>query len=147
MTCFIFLFLFSKNHDFTQEDNPPEKVVIVEEHVDGTDIDDIANLEDSLRLVNLDFINIKCGNFIVVSDGGESRNVLETRLKQDSKAVKFFFEKFICALDLAAIYNENIDRNSFWRDDTHPTNEGTSLLSKIFSKHLNSFFIRRWILV
>ena len=77
--------------------------------------------------------------WMLVNDSGEIRNVPETRLKQDSRVVKFFFDKFMGALGFAVIYNENIDRNSFWRDDTHPTNEDTSLLSKIFSEHLNSF--------
>ena len=36
--------------------------------LDCMDIDDIVNLEDSPRLV---FINEKCGNLIVINDGGE----------------------------------------------------------------------------
>ena len=47
MTCFMFLLLFKKNHDFTGEDNPLEKVVIDEEELDGIYIHDIRNLEDS----------------------------------------------------------------------------------------------------
>ena len=59
LACFIFL----KNHGFVQEDSPSEKVVIVEEELDGIDIDDIGNLEDSFRLV---FIDEECENLIVV---------------------------------------------------------------------------------
>ena len=59
LACFIFL----KNHGFVQEDSPLEKVVIVEEELDGIDIDDIGNLEDSFRLV---FIDEECENLIVV---------------------------------------------------------------------------------
>ena len=36
--------------------------------------------------------------------------------------------------------NENIDRNRLWRGGIHLTNDGTSLLSKNFLEHLNSFF-------
>ena len=57
-----------KNHCFIQEGNPSEKVIIVEEELDDTDIDDIGNLEDSPRLV---FIHEKCENLIAVNDDGE----------------------------------------------------------------------------
>ena len=40
----------------------------------------------------------------------------------------------------ALIGYENIDRNRLWRDGIHLTNGGTSLLSKSFLEHLNSFF-------
>ena len=51
---------------------PSEKIVIVEEGLDGI-IDYIRNLDDSPRLV---VINEECGNLIVVNDGGElTRNV------------------------------------------------------------------------
>ena len=42
--------------------------MIVQEGLDGTDIDDIGNLEDLLRIV---FIHDKCGNLKVFVDGGE----------------------------------------------------------------------------
>ena len=61
-------FIFLKNHGFIHEDNPSEKVVIVEEEVDDIDKDVIGNLDDSPRLV---FINKLCENLIVVNDGGE----------------------------------------------------------------------------
>ena len=57
--------------------NLQKKIVIVEEELDGIDLDDIGNLEDLLRLV---FINEKCENLIVVRDGGE-----RTRNKNQKK--------------------------------------------------------------
>ena len=66
-------FIFKKNHGFIQKGNPLEKVVIVEKELDGIDIDDIGNLEDSSRLV---FIDEECQNLIVVNDDGErTRNI------------------------------------------------------------------------
>ena len=59
-------FIFLKKPRFIQEGNPSEKVVIVEEELDGIDIDDIGNLEDSPRFV---FIDEECENLIVY--GGE----------------------------------------------------------------------------
>ena len=50
-----------------------KKNVIDEEELDGIDIDDIGNLEDSLRLV---FIDEECGNLIVVNDDEKlTRNI------------------------------------------------------------------------
>ena len=62
--------LFSKkNHLFIEEeDNPLEKVVIVEEELDG-----IGNLEDLPRLA---FIDKEYGNLKVFVDGGDlTRNI------------------------------------------------------------------------
>ena len=61
-------FFFQKTGAFIEEDNPSEKNVIVEEGLDGIDIDDIGNLEDSPKLV---FIDEECENLIVVDDSGE----------------------------------------------------------------------------
>ena len=74
LTCFISLVLFSKkNHRFIQEVNLSEKVVIVEEELDGIDINENGNLEDSPRLVLFDE---ECGNLIVVNNGGDlTRNI------------------------------------------------------------------------
>ena len=74
MPCLICLVLFSKTtRAFVEEENPSEKIVIVEEGLDGIDIDDIRNLEDSPRLV---VIHEECENLIVVNDGGEfTRNI------------------------------------------------------------------------
>ena len=47
---------------------PQKKNIIVEEELDCIDIDKIGNSEDLPRLV---FIDEKCGNLIVVNDGGE----------------------------------------------------------------------------
>ena len=47
--------------------------MIVKEKLDGTDIDDIGNLEDLLRIV---LIHEECGNLKVFVDGGElTRNI------------------------------------------------------------------------
>ena len=43
-------FIFKEN----QEDNSSEKIVLVEEELDGVYRDGIGNLEDSLRLVLID---------------------------------------------------------------------------------------------
>ena len=51
--------LKKKNHDFIEKGNLSEKVVIVDEELDHTDIDDIRNLGDSPKLV---FINEEYGN-------------------------------------------------------------------------------------
>ena len=64
-------FILKKNHGFIQEGNPSEKVVIVEEELDGIDIDDIGNLEDSPRLRNL----------IVVNNGGELTKKINQKKK------------------------------------------------------------------
>ena len=53
-------FIFKENHVFIEEkDNPSEKVVMVEEELDGTDIDDIGHLVD---LPGLMLIDEECGN-------------------------------------------------------------------------------------
>ena len=70
-------FIFKKNHGFIQEGNPSEKVVIVEEELNGLNTDDIENLKDSLRFV---FIDEEFENLIVVNDGGKvTRNINQTR--------------------------------------------------------------------
>ena len=62
-------FSFKEN----QEDNPSEKILIVEEELDGIDSDGIGNLAYLLRLV---FINGECWNPKVAVDGGEiARNI------------------------------------------------------------------------
>ena len=66
LTCFVFQFYFQRNHGLIQEGKPSEKVVIVQGELDGIDINDIANLEDSPRFV---FIDEELENLIV--DGGE----------------------------------------------------------------------------
>ena len=70
-TCFWFLqFYFQKTGAFIEEDKSSEKNVIVEQVLDGIDIDDIGNLEDSSRPV---FINEECEN---LNDGGKlTRNI------------------------------------------------------------------------
>ena len=53
-TSFIFLVLLKKNYGLIEEDHTSEKIFIVEEELNGIDIDDIGNFEDLPRLV---FIN------------------------------------------------------------------------------------------
>ena len=61
-------FILKENHIFFEgEDNPPDKVIIVEE-LDGIDIDGIENLMDLPRLIM--FIDEKCGILKAVIDGG-----------------------------------------------------------------------------
>ena len=73
LTYFIFLDLFSKKYGLILKGKPSEQVVIVEEELDGKDIVDIRNLQDSPRLV---LINVECGNLIVVNDDGKpTRNI------------------------------------------------------------------------
>ena len=69
MISYVLVLFSKKNHVLIEEeDNPSEKVVIVEEELDG-----IGNLEDLLRLV---FIDKGCGNLKVFVDGGDfTRNI------------------------------------------------------------------------
>ena len=55
-----------------------KNVVIVEEELDGTDIDQAGNLEDSPRFA---FIDEECENLIVV----KGENVLEIKTKRRSQ--------------------------------------------------------------
>ena len=71
---------FIWNHGFIEEDNPLEKNVIVKEELDCINIDDIANLEDSHRLV---FIDEECGNLMVFNDGGEITRNVNQKKKSD----------------------------------------------------------------
>ena len=57
-------FIFRENYVFIEEkDNPSDEVAMVEEELDGIDIDSTANLVDLLRLM---FIDEECGNLKVV---------------------------------------------------------------------------------
>ena len=57
-------FIFEGNHVFIEEeDKPSDKFVMVEEKLDGIDIDGIGNLVDLPRLM---FINEECGNHKIV---------------------------------------------------------------------------------
>ena len=80
LTCLIFQFYFQKTRAFIEEDNPPEKVVVVEEGLDGIDIYNIGNLEDSPRFV---FIDEECENLIVINDGGERPRNINQKKKSD----------------------------------------------------------------
>ena len=74
-------FYFQKTRAFIEEDNPSEKNVIVEEGLDRVDIDDVGNLEDSLRLL---FIDEECENLIVVNDGWELTRNINQKKKSDN---------------------------------------------------------------
>ena len=73
---FILLFLsfyFQGSYLLIEEDNPPEKIAIDKEELDGIDIDSIANLED---LLIIGFIHEECVNLKVFVDWGElTRNI------------------------------------------------------------------------
>ena len=57
-------FIFKESHAFIEEqDNPSEKVAMVEEELDGIDIDGIGDLADLSRLM---LIDEECGNLKVV---------------------------------------------------------------------------------
>ena len=75
-----FWFYFQKTQVLIEEDNPSEKLVMVEERLDGMDIDDIGNLEDSPRLV---FIDEECEIIVVVNDGGELTRNISQKKKSD----------------------------------------------------------------
>ena len=71
-------FIFKENHIFIEEkDNSSDKVVTIEEKLDGTDIDGIGNLVDLPWLM---FIDKECGDLKVVVDDGEL-NVNNNRKK------------------------------------------------------------------
>ena len=75
--------LFSKKITFSLKKSPSEKVVIVEEELDG--IDGIENLENLARLV---LIDEECENLKVVVDGGElTRNVTKRRTQMFCKPI------------------------------------------------------------
>ena len=78
MTSLSFVVLFLKNHGFIEEDKPSEKVVTAEEELHRFDIDDTENLQGLPRFV---FINEKCGNLKVVSDGGELTRYINQKKK------------------------------------------------------------------
>ena len=78
--CFVFLVLFWKKSTFHWKRQTNRKNVIVEEELDGIDIDDIGILEDSPRLV---FIDEKCGNLIVADDGGKLTRKINWKKKSD----------------------------------------------------------------
>ena len=60
-------FICKENHDFTEEDNPSGKVVIIGEELDAAEVDGIGNLVDLPRVM---FIDCEYGNLKVVVDGG-----------------------------------------------------------------------------
>ena len=80
---FFFWFYFRKKLRFHSRGNPFRKSCYCwERTIDGIDVDDIGNVEDSPRLV---FIHEECKNLIVVSDCGK----LTTNIKQKKKSGVF----------------------------------------------------------
>ena len=77
---------FKGNHVFIEEeDNPSDKVVMIEEELDGIDIDRIGTLADLLRLM---FIGEECGSLKVADDCGEfTRN---NERKNSSKVLQAY---------------------------------------------------------
>ena len=65
LTYLIFLVLFPENSHFHWRRQPFRKNAIVEEGLDGIDINEIGNLEDSPRLV---FIGEEYQNLIVINE-------------------------------------------------------------------------------
>ena len=63
-----FKFYFRRKSRFHWGKNPSNKVVTVEEELNGTDINGVGKLMDLPRLIM--FIDEKCGNLKVVVDGG-----------------------------------------------------------------------------
>ena len=53
---------------------------MLEEELDGIDIDETGNLEDSPRLM---FIDEECGNLLVVNDNGELSGNITQKKKSD----------------------------------------------------------------
>ena len=86
---FLFFFYFSsfihkENHLFIEEDNPQEKLIIIEQELDGICIADTEKLENLPRLA---FIDKECGNADVVVDGRElTRNITKKRISIILKA-------------------------------------------------------------
>ena len=80
-------FILKENHVFIAwEDNPSDKVVIVEEELNGTAIYGLRNLVDLPRLI---LIDEECGNLKLVVDGWEF-----TRNKNRKKTYKFYNPMF-----------------------------------------------------
>ena len=81
LTCLIFLVLFRKNSRFHWRRQLLGKDVIVEEVLDGIDIDDIGNLEDWPRFA---LIDEECENLIVVNDVWElTRSINQKKKSED----------------------------------------------------------------
>ena len=86
-------------------------------------------------------IRLKCkcygvGQKAISSTITRSNNNLNKVIKQ----VNFYLRSLCKTYRFAFICNANIDSNRLWRDGIDLTNESTSLLSKNFLEHLNSFF-------
>ena len=133
LTYFIFLVLFSEKLASIDEDNPSEKFVTAEEELDGIDIDDIGNLEDSPRLV---FIEEERAN---LNDGGElTRNINQ---KKKSGILQWFIDihylknaagERISSITLCNIVNQ-LDKRDF---------SCVSVVSNLKDRY---FFLIKWV--
>ena len=133
LTYFIFLVLFSEKLASIDEDNPSEKFVTAEEELDGIDIDDIGNLEDSPRLV---FIEEEREN---LNDGGElTRNINQ---KKKSGILQWFIDihylknvagERISSITLCNIVNQ-LDKRDF---------SCVSVVSNLKDRY---FFLIKWV--
>ena len=86
-------FIFKENYLFIEEDNRSDKVVMIEEELDGIDRDGIGILVDLPRIL---FVDEECGNLKVVVDGGEfTRN---NNRKKRSKICHSYNRYNLCAL-------------------------------------------------
>ena len=93
-----------ENHVLIEEDNPPEKIVIVEELLDGIDTDDSGKLEDLLKIVP---VNKECGN-PKVFDGGELTKSIIKKKKQD------VLQACRCLHSVTNAKDESISSISIW---------------------------------
>ena len=83
------------------EDKTSEKIVIVEEQLDGIDRDGTGNLEDLLKLV---LINEDCWNPKVVVDGGEVARNINQKKSQTSESISPISES-ISPISISNIVN------------------------------------------
>ena len=133
---YISSFIFIGNHALIQEDNPSEKIIIVEEELDGNDRDDIGNLEDLLRLV---LINEECWNPKVVVDGGELAKNVNQKKKPD------VFYKPVDVHSVTNAIDESISSISTW-NIVNQLGNMIFLVSRLYiTWKRGNFFLIKWI--
>ena len=74
--------------------NPSEKIVIVKEELDGSNIDDIGNLENLLKIVS---IHKECGNLKVFVDGRELTGNINNK-NESGVLQKIAFLQYECGI-------------------------------------------------
>ena len=133
---YISSFIFKGNHALIQEDNPSEKIIIVEEELDGNDRDDIGNLEDLLRLV---LINEECWNPKVVVDGGELAKNVNQKKKPD------VFYKPVDVHSVTNAIDESISSISTW-NIVNQLGNMIFLVGRLYiTWKRGNFFLIKWI--